>query len=345
MKALIHTQPYRMEYTDVPTPAAGKEEVLIRVKACGICGSDVHGYTGTTGRRIPPIVMGHEAAGVIVETGSQVKGWKIGDRVTFDSTISCGKCPFCRSGRINLCNNRRVLGVSCTEYKQNGAFAEYVAVPQHILYPLPEGLEFPKAAVTEPLSVALHAVNHTHLSENDTILVTGAGMIGNLVMQSLKHRGMKNIIVADTDPVRLKLAGETGATTMLDPGRQDIEKEIMQRTGGMGADAAFDAVGINPTFQTALNCLKKGGSLTLIGNYAPTVDFPLQLAVTREISLFGSYISSGEYPACLEMIHSGAVDTDRLISAVAPLSEGPSWFKRLHNKEPGLMKVVLLPED
>ena len=137
MKALVLHEYNCFEYKDVQEPEIGPDEVLIEVKACGICGSDVHGMDGSTGRRKPPIIMGHEAAGVIAGVGKQVENWSEGDRVTFDSTIYCEECHFCRKGLINLCDNRRVLGVSCDDYRQQGAFAEYVSVPQHILYRLP----------------------------------------------------------------------------------------------------------------------------------------------------------------------------------------------------------------
>src|SRR3954454_10244173 len=142
MKALLLTEYKKLELTDIPVPEIGPEEVLIRVRACGICGSDVHGFDGSTGRRIPPVVMGHEASGVIEKIGSSVKSLAPGDRVAFDSMISCGKCQFCRRGHMNLCDNRQVLGVSCGEYRRNGAFAEYVAVPQHIIFKLPDSLSF-----------------------------------------------------------------------------------------------------------------------------------------------------------------------------------------------------------
>jgi len=138
MKALTLTDYKQLVYGDAPDPRIADQEVLVRVRACGICGSDVHGMDGSTGRRVPPIIMGHEAAGVIAEVGKQVKGWNVGDRVTFDSTIFCGTCWYCQRGLINLCDNRRVLGVSCADYRQHGAFAEYVALPQRILYRLPD---------------------------------------------------------------------------------------------------------------------------------------------------------------------------------------------------------------
>src|SRR5262245_51543239 len=158
MKALLLSEYKKLELTDMPVPEIGPEELLVRVKACGICGSDVHGFDGSTGRRIPPIVMGHEASGQVAGIGSQVRGFQEGDRITFDSMISCGKCSFCRHGRLNLCDNRQVLGVSCGEYRRHGAFAEYVVVPQQIAFKLPESLSFEHAAMIEPVSVAVHAV-------------------------------------------------------------------------------------------------------------------------------------------------------------------------------------------
>jgi L-iditol 2-dehydrogenase len=158
MQALVLTDYRKLELQDVAQPTIQADEVLVRVAACGICGSDVHGYDGSSGRRRPPIIMGHEAAGTIAEVGSAVDRAKVGDRVTFDSTISCGKCDACQRGKVNLCSGRRVLGVSCADYRQHGAFAEFVTVPQNILYPLPRELPFEHAAMIEPVSVAVHAV-------------------------------------------------------------------------------------------------------------------------------------------------------------------------------------------
>src|SRR6266513_4701056 len=171
MKALVLKEYKRFAFEETPTPEPGPKEVLIAVKACCICGSDVHGMDGSTGRRRPPIIMGHEAAGIIAEIGSAVKDWSPGDRVTLDSTIYCGRCEFCRRGEINLCDNRRVLGVSCEEYRQHGAFAEFVAAPQHILYRLPDGLAFEHAALVEPFAIALHAIRRASVTLNDTVVV------------------------------------------------------------------------------------------------------------------------------------------------------------------------------
>jgi L-iditol 2-dehydrogenase len=343
VKALVLQEYNRFEYRDVPEPEIGPDEVLIQVKACGICGSDVHGMDGSTGRRTPPLIMGHEASGVIADRGENVVEWQKGDRVTFDSTIYCGQCYFCRQGMTNLCDHRRVLGVSCEAYCQNGALAEYVAVPQRILYRLPEGLSFEQAAMVEALSIAFHAVGRTPIALNDTAVVIGAGMIGTLVIQSLRAAGCGRIMAVDLDQDRLDLACQLGAVEALRSDADDVVARVLKRTAGRGADVAFEVVGITPTLRLAVQCLRKGGSLTLVGNLSPTTEFLLQAAVTRELTLYGSCASRGEYPACLDMIAREAINVDALISAVAPLADGAWWFRRLYDREPGLMKVVLRP--
>jgi len=343
VKALVLTQYDHLDYRDVPEPEMRPDEVLVEVKACGICGSDVHGMDGSSGRRIPPIIMGHEAAGVIARTGDEVSGWKVGDRVTFDSMISCGTCRFCRRGRINLCDRRRVLGVSCDEFRREGALAEYTAVPQSILFALPEGLSFEHAAMTEPLSVAIHAVERVPIHLNDTALVVGTGMIGLLVVQVLRAAGCGRILAVDIQPERLRLACRLGADEGFSPNEVDVAAEVLRRTDGRGADVVFEAIGFRETVAMAVASVRKGGSVGLVGNLTPQVDLPLQAAVTRELTLFGSCASSGEYPACLDMIARGTIDVDALISEVAPLADGAAWFERLRKGEEALMKVILKP--
>jgi len=342
MKALVLEEYNRFAYKDVPDPEVGPGEVLIAVKACGICGSDVHGMDGSSGRRQPPIIMGHEAAGLVAEVGEVVEGWKPGQRVTFDSTIYCGTCWHCRRGEINLCDNRRVLGVSCDKYRQHGAFAEYVAVPAHILYALPDGVGFPQATMVEALSVVVHAVRRTPVELNDSAVVVGAGTIGLLAVQVLKAFGCSPVIAADIDEGRLEWARRLGADALIDSGNAEVGVEV-RKHAARGVDVAVEAVGVAASLQDAVAALRRGGSLTVIGNLKPSVEFPLQSVVTREISVNGSCASSGEYPTCLELIGRGAVDVDAMISATAPLAEGAAWFQRLYRGQSDLMKVVLVP--
>jgi L-iditol 2-dehydrogenase len=342
MKALVLQEYKKFSLDDVPAPEIGAEDVLIAVKACGICGSDVHGMDGSTGRRRPPIIMGHEAAGVIADVGANVKSWKNGQRVTFDSTLYCGKCEFCRRGEINLCSDRRVLGVSCEDYRQNGAFAEFVAVPQRVLHPLPDSLPFEQAALVEPFAIALHAIRRAAPNPSDTAVVIGCGMIGLALIQTLRATGCQKIIATDVAPDKLERAKNAGATDAIHAAQQPLDK-ILLLTKSAGADVVFEAVGLSATFDLAVRSARKGGRVVLVGNVAPKVELALQIAVTRELTLLGSCASAGEYPACLEMLGRGAIDARPLLSAVAPLKDGPMWFERLYNKEPGLLKIVLTP--
>lgn len=344
MKALVLERYNELVYGDVPRPSLGAEDVLIRVKGCGICGSDVHGMDGSSGRRQPPIIMGHEAAGVIEEIGAAVKDWRPGDRVTFDSTVSCGSCPYCRSGRVNLCDHRRVLGVSCDEYRWQGAFAEYVAVPQRILYRLPDALSFEEAVMVEPLSIAFHAVNLTPIKLNDAAVVVGAGMIGLLVIQALRLAGCGQILAIDLEKEKLALALEFGANQAIDASKGDPVEEVLRLTGGRGVHMAFEAAGFAETVDIALRSVVKGGHITLVGNLSKKIQWPLAWVVTRELTVAGSCASAGEYPACLDMIAQGRINVKRLISQTAPLSQGPALFQRLYQKEKGLLKVILVPD-
>ena len=344
MKALLLTAAKHLQLADLPEPEVDDETVLVRVGACGICGSDVHGYDGSTGRRRPPIVMGHEAAGIVERVGADVTKFSPGDRVTFDSTVYCGACDYCTRGEINLCDNRQVLGVSCEDYRRHGAFAELVAVPQHIVYRLPEDLPLGHAALIEAVSVAVHAAARAGVAEGDSAVVVGTGMIGLLVVQALRARGASRIVAVDIDDDRLQLAKRLGATDTVNSGDDGAASRVLKVVPA-GASHTFEVVGTTTTLNMAIAAARKGGTVTLVGNVAPQVELPLQSVVTRELSLLGSCASQGEYPECIRLMTSGEIDVAPLLSATAPLEDGPRWFERLYGREPGLMKVVLTPNE
>jgi L-iditol 2-dehydrogenase len=343
MKALVLEEYKKLALNEVEEPEIGPNDVLVRVQSCGICGSDVHGFDGSSGRRIPPVIMGHEASGVVAKTGAAVSRFREGDRVTFDSMISCGLCVFCRQGRPNLCDNRRVLGVSCQEYRRHGAFAEYVAVPEHIVVKIPEGLAFNEAAMVEPVSVAVHAVNITPVGLGDTAVVIGAGMIGLLTLQALRTAGCGRVVSVDLEDDRLALAKRLGADETLNSRSLDVPARIREMTDGLGADVVMEAVGADATVRMSIESARKGGVVTLIGNVTASVSFPLQSVVTREISVLGSCASSNDYAACLALMGRGAIQVAPMISAVVPLERGPEMFDRLYQREPNLTKVILNP--
>ena len=344
MKALLMEEYKKLKFTDFPDPKIeDSHDMLVRIRAVAICGSDVHGFDGSTGRRKPPLVMGHEAAGDVVETGSAVKSFKKGDRVTFDSTIYCGECFYCTSGMLNLCDNRTVLGVSCDEYRRHGAFAEYVVIPDRIAVCLPEDLSYEGAACTEPVGVAAHAVRMTPIALNDTVAVVGSGLIGNLVIQLLKTCVSGKIIALDTDPSRREVAKSFGADAVFDPADSDLDKKIRDLSFGRGLDRVIEAVGATASIKTAVSIVRKGGSVTLVGNISPNVEIPLQAVVSRQISLQGSCAISGEYPIVLSLMARKKIDVKALLSATVPLCEGEAWMNKLYKREENLLKVVLIP--
>jgi L-iditol 2-dehydrogenase len=343
MKALVHTRPLTFEMQQRDVPGFGPRDLLVRVKAVGICGSDVHGMTGQTGRRIPPIVMGHEAAGLVEAVGGEVKAYNKGDRITFDSTIYCNRCRYCLSGKPNLCSDRKVLGVSCDEYRQDGAMADFVVVPEHIACRLPEGLAFEKAAMAEPVSIAVHAVERAGIHLGDTVVVIGCGIIGLLTIQAARLAGAGTVIAVDLVDYKLEEARRLGADHAVNSRNGDPVAAIRALTGGEGADASFEAVGFPPTVDLAVRAVRKGGRSVLIGNLTATLQFPLQVVVQRELDVRGTVASAGEYPASLALIASGRLNVDSLLSKVAPLEEAPHWFHLLHEGKERLFKVVLTP--
>ena len=217
-------------------------------------------------------------------------------------------------------------------------------MPARTLYRLPNGLAYADAAMVEPVAIALHAVGRVHLAPGFTAVVVGSGMIGLLVIQALRVAGAGRIIAVDLDDTRLALASELGATeTVRSDGDSTLER-LRTIVGGRGADVAFEVVGLTPTVDLAVQSVRPGGSVVLVGNVRPRVDFSLQAVVTREISVYGSCSSAGEYPAALDLIASGRIQVRPLISATVPLSDGAAWFARLTSLEGrGLLKVILEP--
>ncbi|MCE5259760.1 MAG: alcohol dehydrogenase catalytic domain-containing protein [Chloroflexi bacterium] len=342
MKALVHTAPYKLEYMDWEMPQLSPQDLLIRVRACAICGSDIKGYSGKTGRRQPPIIMGHEAAGEVVRTGSEVIGFAAGDRVGFDSTVYCLRCPNCLSGHFNLCLNRQVIGVSEGAYRRHGAMAEYVAVPYWIAVHLPDSLSYAQAALLETVSIGVHAANRTPLKLNDSVVIVGAGAIGLVTLQAVKLKGAGQVVVTDLSQGRLALASRLGADTVIPADAPELAQKLRQAVGAQGADACFEAVGIQATIATALAATRVGGSVTLIGNIAPSVEFALQTIVTGELNIYGVCASNGEYADCVELVAANRIQVDPLISAYARLEDGQAVFDQLYHNIGDNMRTVFI---
>ncbi len=341
MKALLHNAPFVLEYTEVPDLEPGPDELLVRVQACGICGSDVHGYTGTTGRRIPPIIMGHEAAGIVAAAGSNVRGFAAGDRICFDSTVFCNACEACRSGQVNRCQTRQVLGVSTPGSRRHGAFAEYVLVPWWTALPLPDHVPFEQATLFEPLGIALHAMNRGAVTKDDTVLVVGCGTIGLLLIAAAKQRGARTVIATDVRPDRLQRGRALSADVVIDTSRESPADKL--REAGFAVDVTFEAVGYAPTIRQACELTATGGRVVLLGNLERDVPLDVPDLISREITLIGSYTSAGEFRDAVRLVSDGAIDVRPLLSEVLPLSDGQKAFDRLYEGKEDLVKVVLVP--
>jgi L-iditol 2-dehydrogenase len=309
------------------------------VKACGICGSDVHGYLGVTGRRIPPMVMGHEFSGEVAEIGAGVTGISVGDRVAAYPVIFCGDCAPCRQGNVHQCLNKKALGV----LECNGAMAEYVSIPAKLLFKLADNVSYEVGSMMEPLAVSYRAVNHACDLTGKNVLVVGAGTIGLLVTAIVKMRNPAKVFVSDLSDIRLDVARKMGADFVINPARDDLRDFIRNATGAAGVDVAFEAVGATATVQQAMAGLRVGGTSVWIGNSAKMINVNMQEIVTRELRVFGTFLYSFEEfgtVACL--LNDGKLDVEPMISLKASMMEkGAELFARLA-KDPGpLIKVVL----
>jgi L-iditol 2-dehydrogenase len=338
MRALVFVGPGEMNVMERPDRQPGRGEVLIGVRASGICGSDVHGYLGLTGRRRPGVVMGHEAAGDVLEIGPDVTGVAVGDRVVLRSILPCGRCQPCVQGQPNVCEHRQGLGMQF-----DGAYAERMVVPAALAVRLPDGLPYERAALVEPLAVALHAVAITPLEPGDGVVIVGAGPIGLLTLLAVRLRGTRLVAITDRQPHRLAVARALGADLAIDVRVSDPAEAIREATNGRGADVVFEAVGITATVTQSLAVVRTGGNVTWIGNAAPTVELPMQDMVTRELTLRGSYAFAGEFDEAIDLLATGRIDARPLIELTASLDDAPDIFRRLGDGTLDAIKVVLVP--
>ncbi len=336
MKALIYQGPWEMTLEDVAEPKPQAGEVLIDVKAIGICGSDIHGYTGSTGRRWPGMIMGHEFAGVIADVGEGVSSHSVGDEVVVSPMFSVSPTP--ETIPMNWSPHRRLLGVEV-----NGAYADLVTARASQLFPKPAGLSWQQAALCEPLAVAMHAVQITPIDIMADVAIIGSGTIGLLVLLAAKLKGAGRVIMIDKMPRRLEIAKQLGADVIVNVAEQNAVETVREITGG-GVAVALEAVGYSATAQQAIDVTRNGGNVTWIGNSAKMIEIDMQSIVTREISVRGTYaFTDYEFGKSIQALAGGRIDINPLIEKIAPLSEGPALFKQLASGELDLVKVVLEP--
>lgn len=341
MKALVYTAIKTLEMQDLQKPVAGAGEVLVRVGATGICGSDVHGFLGLQKRRQPGLVLGHETMGVVEEIGEGVDESLVNKRVSINPMIACHQCRACSEGRHNVCANWELIGMD----RKNGAFAEWVAVPARNVHVLPDHVSDAAAVMIEPLANAFHLVNHipAHAGLLPTGVIFGCGTLGAAILVAAKARGVHIIAQIEPNPQRAEAAKKLGASLVLNPREVNVVDEIMKLTGGRGVDVAMDAVGLQSTREGCAHSVTRGGTALLLGLDEDVSSFDFSVVLRREVRLQCSYCyTERDFAAAFDFVCSEAADFSPWTDIV-PLEQGQSAFERLiHNPEDRL-KIVLQP--
>jgi threonine dehydrogenase-like Zn-dependent dehydrogenase len=322
-------------------PAVGPEEVLVKVKSCAICGSDLHAYLGKHPRVVFPRVRGHEFAGVIDQKGDRVEGWDVGQRVCCDVDLSCGECDPCRQGRKNLCLKLRTQG-----FDSDGAYAELVKVPRRNLYALPECVSFDEASMVQTLAVAYHGVKRRgEVQVQDRVLVFGCGPIGLCALAVARAGGAK-VLAVDTLDYRLKIAGEMGADQVCNSSTADLIRYAMDWTQGKGVDKVVECVGgtQDVTMSQATQVVKRGGLIVVVGTFGDN-RATLRMAEfkDRELELRGSRTYVDAFPDCIELIASGKLGLERLMTHRFSLEEVEKGLRLMREKAENVMKVIVHP--
>ena len=339
MHALVWEGPRRLVLADVADPVPGPEDALLRVRGAGICGSELEGYLGQSSLRVPPLVMGHEFSGEIVWLPpDNTTGLHVGQLVTANPLIPCGMCRICQAGRPYLCPRRRLIGAH-----RPGAFAEYVAVPLDALIPLPEMLDAPLGALSEPLAVALHAVARARLQASAAAVVWGAGSIGLLTIWAARLAGADPIVAVETNPARLAAAAALGAGVTVDGRDPDAIAAVRRAVAEHPFVTVFDAVGRWMTRCAAVQAADPGGQVVLIGLHDSETTFAVNALVRAEITLVCAYgYTHAELQRAVEMLAAEALPTTSWIE-VRPLAAGPAAFGELIDAPGAVTKVVLAP--
>lgn len=339
MKAAVWRGSKQLEMEEVHRPAPGQAEVLVAVRAAGICGSELSGYLGHNSLRVPPLVMGHEFAGEVVQIGEGVRSVREGDQVVVNPLLSCGQCALCRRGQENLCSKRSLIGAH-----RAGAFAELVAVPERACHLLPDGLTGVEGALAEPLACSLRAVRLAGVEAQSSVLVFGAGAIGLFALRAAQVAGAARIAVVDTNPDRLRIARDWGAVTTVNPRENDLTAAVRDLTDGAGADCGIDAVGLPVTRRQLVENLRPAGTAVLVGLHQSETTLDGNDIVRREIRITGSFAyTQAEFAEAITLLQSKALPVDESWLQERPLDQAKQAFEDLIDRPSHIAKIILKP--
>ncbi|MCI9328856.1 zinc-binding dehydrogenase [Schaedlerella sp.] len=343
MKAAIFKAPYEFEICEREIPKPKEHEVLIRIRAVGICGSDIHPYRGNgLDRREPGIIMGHEATGDVAEIGGKVTRWKPGDRVAVNPQINCEFCIMCRKGLPHLCDHPLLIGSSMRGFL-DGAMCEYLVMHEKQLYHLPDEVSYDYGTFLDPLGNAIHLINRGGVKLGDKVVITGAGTIGLLAVQTARLAGAVKVIAVDLSDYKLGIAKDVGATCCLKSDDPDFLEKVKQETDGMGPDVVVEAVGISTTYNLALQMCRKRGTVVALGFTKPELELAIQQIVYKELHVFGSTGYADECGTTLEYLKNNMVDIEKVITHRLPLEKVKEGFDLLCEPDSKAIKVILNP--
>lgn len=339
MRAAVCKARETIAIEQVPRPMPGEGEVLVRVRATGLCGSDVDGYAGRHPMIRWPVILGHECSGVVAELGPGVSDWAVSDEVAVEPFFTCKRCPACRRGKYNLCADLKIIG-----HQVPGTLAEYVVAEARFLHRKPANLPFEEAAIAEPASGSLHAVERCGLRVGDFVVIVGCGTIGSLAMQHALNKGA-DVLIADIQDFKLDVARKLGANETLNPRTADLRARVMQMTGGIGADCVIEAVGHPDTLASTIGLVKRGGTIMLIGWSGNEADsFNLTAVTLDELTVLGTLGFCWDFPTALRLMSSGKVKVGPIITHRLPLERVEEGIKLLQGNGEGVWKIVITEE-
>ncbi len=336
MKAAVCTDRETIAIEQVPVPEPGSGEVLVRVKATGLCGSDVDGYRGHHPMIRWPIILGHECSGVVAKVGPGVDEWRPGDEIVVEPFFTCKKCPACLREKYNLCLDLKIIG-----HQIPGSLAEYVLAEARFVHPKPEGLSFAEAALAEPVSGSLHAVERCKLRLGDFVVIVGCGTIGSLAMQHALNKGAE-VLIADPQEFKLEVARRLGVHHTLNPAEENLKERVRELTGGVGADCVIEAVGLPETLGSTVRLVRRGGTIMLIGWSGNKTDpFDLTSVTLDELTVLGTLGFCWDFPVALKLMAQGKVKVAPIITHRLPLERVEDGIRMLMRREPGVWKIAI----
>ena len=337
MKQQVMIEPGKITFREIPIPELKENEVLIKIMRIGVCGSDIHVYHGKHPYTSYPVTQGHEVSGMIEKVGSKITELKLGDRVTIQPQVVCGKCYSCLHGKYHICDELKVMGFQTT-----GMASEFFVTDANRILNLPDDMSYEQGAMIEPLAVACGVFTKTNDMSGLNVIVLGAGPIGNLTAQTAKALGAKSVLITDVSDFRLEIAKKVGIDYTINPLKQDLSEEIVRAFGPDRADLIIECVGINQTIDDAITNARKGTDIIIVGVFGdkPVVD--LSTVQDRELRLIGMLMyQTKEYLKAIELIHSGRVQLEPLMTKHFKFEDYDEAYQYIENKKDEAMKIFI----